>query len=230
MSKPKIIILTSRKWNEWIANDSEIRNISEPKLIASIEEFKLEALVEFEPEFIFVPHWSFVIPGAIFSKFRTVIFHMTDLPYGRGGSPLQNLIQRGQAKTKISAIECGEGLDTGAVYCKQDLDLYGSAEEIFLRASKVIRSMIVKILVERMEPIPQRGEVTEFKRRKPDESDLTGKKWENGTELYDFIRMLDAPGYPKAFIDLGEFRIELSEVFIKQEGLKGTFEIRKKIL
>ena len=30
---------------------------------------------------------------------------MTDLPYGRGGSPLQNLIIRGFESTKISAIE-----------------------------------------------------------------------------------------------------------------------------
>ncbi len=27
-------------------------------------------------------------------KFECVCFHMTDVPYGRGGSPLQNLIIR----------------------------------------------------------------------------------------------------------------------------------------
>ena len=46
-------------------------------------------------------------------------------------------------------------------------------------------------------------------------------------KAYDFIRMLDAPDYPKAFIDLHNFRIEFSDVLMKEEGLKGTFEIIK---
>ncbi len=56
---------------------------------------------------------------------------MTDLPYGRGGSPLQNLIQRGHTSTMLTALRCGAGLDTGDVYLKQPLSLHGSAEEIF---------------------------------------------------------------------------------------------------
>ncbi|TGK17548.1 methionyl-tRNA formyltransferase [Leptospira fluminis] len=211
-----------------MASDPELRTVSEPKLVVSPQELTTEFLRDWKPEFVFVPHWSFLIPKEIFSEFKTVIFHMTDLPYGRGGSPLQNLIQRGHTKTKISAIECGDGLDAGPVYCKQDLDLYGTAEEIFLRASKTIHSMILKILRERMQPIPQSGAVTEFKRRKPEESDLLSGKSRSEEDIYDFIRMLDAPGYPKAFIDMGEFRIEFSEALLKQDRIKGTFEIRKK--
>ena len=32
----------------------------------------------------------------IHENYKCIIFHMTDLPFGRGGSPLQNLISRNQ--------------------------------------------------------------------------------------------------------------------------------------
>jgi len=39
---------------------------------------------------------------------------MTDLSYGRGGSPLQNLIVRGYKDTMISALWIEKELDSGA--------------------------------------------------------------------------------------------------------------------
>jgi len=37
-----------------------------------------------------------IILKEIFENYEIILFHMTDLPYGRGGSPLQNLIVRGK--------------------------------------------------------------------------------------------------------------------------------------
>ncbi|MFM7827709.1 MAG: methionyl-tRNA formyltransferase, partial [Acidimicrobiaceae bacterium] len=34
------------------------------------------------------------------------------------------------------------------------------------------------------------------------------KSPKSAAELYDFIRMLDAEGYPHAFINAGEFKVE----------------------
>ena len=75
---------------------------------------------------VLVPHWSWIIPATIHERFEVVIFHMTDLPYGRGGSPLQNLIVRGHERTMISAIRCVEEMDAGPVYLKRELSLHGS--------------------------------------------------------------------------------------------------------
>ena len=62
---------------------------------------------------------------------------MTDLPYGRGGSPLQNLIVRGHNDTMISAKESVKKiLIQGWWLPKKPLSLLGSAEEIFIRANK----------------------------------------------------------------------------------------------
>lgn len=173
--------------------------------IGTPKELTLPRLLKLNPRYIFFPHWSHIIPSEIYNNFECVIFHMTDLPFGRGGSPLQNLIARGIRKTKISALKCNEEVDAGPIYLKRPLSLHGSAEAIYQRATKEIESMIVKILKTNPMPVPQKGKVTMFKRRKPRQSNLKGIKTLD--EAYNLIRMLDADGYPHAFLDLGPFKL-----------------------
>ncbi|UZZ08819.1 hypothetical protein NDO41_15565 [Ectopseudomonas mendocina] len=131
---------------------------------------------------------------------------MTDVPYGRGGSPLQNLIAAGHRQTKLTALQMVEEMDAGPVYTKKDLDLTGTAQEIYVRAGALSAEVIRWMVSVEPEPVPQRGEPFTFRRRTPEQSRLP----ESGdlAHLYDFIRMLDADGYPHAFLDYGEFRLE----------------------
>ena len=69
---------------------------------------------------------------------------MTDLPFGRGGSPLQNLIERGIYETKLSALRCCKELDGGDIYLKRPLSLWGTAEEIYLRAAELTKEMMIE--------------------------------------------------------------------------------------
>jgi methionyl-tRNA formyltransferase len=176
-----------------------------------------EALAELTPRWIFFPHWSWKIPSEIYQDFDCVVFHMTDVPFGRGGSPLQNLIARGFESTKLTALRCVEEMDAGPVYMKRDLSLLGTAEEILIRASTMIGDMIHEIALKSPAPVPQSGEATTFKRRTPAQSDLR-----NATtlkEAHDLIRMLDADGYPRAFADIGPFRIEFSRSSLRQDEI-----------
>lgn len=154
---------------------------------------------------IFIPHWSKIISEEIYENFECILFHMTDLPFGRGGSPLQNLIKMGFSKTKISALRVVKGIDEGPIYLKENLDLNGSATEIFERASNVIEYMINKIIETNLIPMPQIGEPTYFQRRKPFQSEIIEIGNING--LYDHIRMLDNELYPKAFLEYENFKI-----------------------
>jgi len=172
-------------------------------------DFNLENLQQLNPKKIFIPHWSQIIPETIYTSFDCVVFHMTDLPFGRGGSPLQNLIVRGYSDTKISAIKVEQKIDAGPIYLKESLGLFGTAEEILLRAAIVIEGMIIKIIQENILPTPQKGDATIFHRRKPEHGNLQGL--ESIEQIYDYIRMLDADGYPRAFIEIENFRIEFSE-------------------
>jgi methionyl-tRNA formyltransferase len=157
---------------------------------------------------IFIPHWSYIIPSEIYMNYECIVFHMTDLPYGRGGSPLQNLIVRGHKETKISALRVVKELDAGAVYLKKELSLSGTAEEIFTRANGVIEGMISEIISKDLEPKAQEGDIVKFKRRKPEDGNMNDLKDLKTT--FDYIRMLDAEGYPHAFLETSNLKLEFT--------------------
>jgi methionyl-tRNA formyltransferase len=221
----KIIIANSNYSLNNVYESIQIK--SEIEIISDKDELNHEFLDSFNPDWIFFPHWSYIIPKCIYSKFKCVVFHMTDLPFGRGGSPLQNLIVRGITDTKMSAIRVGEGIDTGDIYLKSNLSLLGRAEDIYRRAARLTVKMIHEIIEENPQPYIQRGKVTSFSRRKPHESEI--KKIESIDELYDFIRMLDAPGYPKAFIEINNFRFEFSRATLHNDNsIKADVEVKMK--
>lgn len=117
----------------------------------------------------------------------------------------------------VSAIRCVKALDSGDVYLKRPLNLNGSADEILLRASRVIESMILDILRDNPAPVPQHGEIVAFERRKPEQSNLQLEEPSSLDRMYDFIRMLDGEGYPSAFLDWGLFRLKFDSA-IRRSG------------
>jgi methionyl-tRNA formyltransferase len=217
-----------------IANSNQIHKVIEQKcinlfkaiIINDKNQLTAEELKKVKPDYIFFLHWSYVIPKDIFEKFNCILFHMTDLPYGRGGSPLQNLILNGNSETMISAIKVTEGIDTGPVFFKKSLSLAGTAEEIFLRCGKTMLKMIEEILTKGLEPLAQQGEGSTFKRRKPEESNIQALS--EIETVYDFIRMLDADGYPRAFVETEFLRFEFSRASIRKDGIIADVKIIKK--
>ena len=175
-----------------------------------------EKILKKEIDYIFFLHWSKLIPKEIYENYRCVVFHMTDLPFGRGGSPLQNLIVRGFTETKISAIRVEQGLDTGDIYLKKDLSLYGTAEEIFLRAGVVMFEMMKEITENKIIPEPQKGKPVLFKRRTPEDGSI--EHIDTIEQIYDHIRMLDAEGYPRAFLVNRTIKFEFSGATLKADG------------
>jgi methionyl-tRNA formyltransferase len=220
-----LLLLSSRPWNTALADrlsrllDRRVLSITAPSQLTP------EAVAAIDPRWIFVPHWSHWIPESIWGPWPTVIFHMTDLPYGRGGSPLQNLIQRGHSNTMLTALRCGAGLDAGDVYLKQPLSLHGSAEEIFLRADGLIEHMIERIVREAPMATPQQGEPVLFSRRSPAQSNLASCPEGDVSAWYDQIRMLDAEGYPHAFLEMHGMRLELRRVSQRSDGLHADVRI-----
>lgn len=83
------------------------------------------------------------------------------------------MIERGIENTKIFAIKVDDGIDTGDIYFKESLNLNGTVDEIFIRASQIIfNKMIPKIINEKILHKKQRGEVSQFKRRESSQSEI----------------------------------------------------------
>lgn len=202
------VVVGSKSWNRRIFDDVISEYPGQWHFINSREQLVSDRLRSLAPRYIFFLHWSWKVPEEIVKTYECVCFHMTDVPYGRGGSPLQNLIVRGHQSTKLSALRMTDEIDAGPVYLKEELNLAGSAEEIYLRANYLAAKMIDTIIRERPKPAAQTGEVVAFARRKPDQSEIQDAA--SLLTLYDFIRMLDAEGYPRAFITHRGFRYEFS--------------------
>lgn len=173
----------------------------------------LARLSETNPRYIFFPHWSWKIPPEIYQRYECVIFHMTDVPFGRGGAPLQNLIVRGFSDTQISALRCVDEMDAGPVYAKEPLSLLGTAEEILIRAASVMTRMMLSIITTNPIPVPQVGEPTIFRRRQKADGNI--EKLDSLDRVYDYVRMLDGAGYPPAFIETDSFRIEFTRASLR---------------
>lgn len=224
----RYIILSEKEWHiDLINNLRTIYYNDDWILISNKTEFILDELVKISPHKIFIPHWSYIIPSSIYSKYDCIVFHMTDLPYGRGGSPLQNLIIRGHKTTKISALKVSGGVDTGEIYIKKSLSLDGTAKDILILAALIIKEMIIEIINHNLVPVPQNGEVVEFKRRKPEEGNIINLT--NISDIYDYIRMLDCDGYPKAFIETDSIKLEFSNAnLLSDDNLIANVRIFKK--
>lgn len=217
------IVVSHKSWNKKIFDETISKYSGQWFFIEDKKELNITIINKMKPRYIFFLHWSWKVPKEIINNYECVCFHMTDVPYGRGGSPLQNLIIRGHEKTKLTALKMTEEFDTGDVYLKEDLCLSGNAEEIYIRASYLSAKMIKKIIEEEISPIPQEGEVTIFKRRKPHESEIS--QLDSLLSLHDFIRMLDAEGYPKAFIEHQGFRYEFNRSALYNGKIKADVTI-----
>ena len=222
----RYVIASEKKWNKELASTLSLKLNQEFIYINQREDLTVDVLNRIDPQYVFFPHWSHIIPSEIWQNFDCVIFHMTDLPYGRGGSPLQNLIVKGHHETKLSALKCVKELDAGPIYLKKPLSLEGRAEEIFERANSLIEGMIEEIITHEPTPKAQEGEPVFFKRRKPEQSNMN--ELQNLEEVYNHIRMLDADSYPKAFLETDQMKFEFENVIQHGKQLSAVVTITKK--
>jgi methionyl-tRNA formyltransferase len=209
MSDDTYLVAGARPWNREVF-DRRIRSLpGRWELVQERDALTPERVAQLAPRYLFFLHWSWKVPKAITGAYECVNFHMTDLPYGRGGSPLQNLIARGHRSTTLTALRMTDEIDAGPVYLRRPVSLEGLAEEIFLRVSTVAAEMIEQIIRERPEPQPQAGDAVVFERRRPPQSEIG--ETASLDELFDFLRMLDAEGYPRAFLVHRGYRYEFRQ-------------------
>lgn len=222
----RYVVVGYKPWNRRIFLEKLKDQPGEWTYIDDRESLTAAELEKLDPRYVFFFHWSWKVPSDILDNFECVCFHMTDVPYGRGGSPLQNLIVRGHRQTKLTALRMTDKFDEGPVYTKREMSLEGSsAEEIFIRATELSADIAVELARTEPTPVPQTGEPTNFKRRKPEESAMPSDA--SLQSLFDHIRMLDADGYPKAFIEHGGYRYTFNRATLYDGRVEANVVITK---
>ena len=224
--KVTYLIASSKPWHKEITKSQDLFFQDHFVWVSDKNELTLRLEELSDVRYIFFLHWNWLVPDAIWERYECVCFHMTDVPYGQGGSPLQNLIVRGHTDTKLTALRMVAAMDAGPVYTKRMLSLEGTALEIFVRAGHLSYEIMQWLIEKEPKPLDQEGESEVFQRRKPEQSRLPiiGSL----SNVYDHIRMLDAPTYPKAFIEHGDFILEFTGAVLDCEELTANVRFRKK--
>jgi len=208
---PTYLVCGTKPWNRRAFDDIISRLPGDWHFVGSQAELTADRISQLRPRYAFFLHWSHKVPDEVLDLCECVCFHMADVPYGRGGSPLQNLILAGHRDTKLTALQMTAEMDAGPVYLKEPMSLEGNAEEVYIRSTYLAARMIGRITADEPTPLPQVGEPTVFRRRSPVESEIPADL-PSLEAAYDFLRMLDAGSYPRAFLRYGLFRIEFGRV------------------
>ena len=209
----------------WFNLNSDIQKKNQIKLITKKSDLNIELLKNFNPRYIFFIHWSWIVDAKIYSSYESIVFHTAPLPYGRGGSPIQNLIMRGFKSSPVCALKMTKELDSGPIYSKIEISLEGSLNTIFKRLNNAINDLIRKIITKKIIPIEQVGSAFLFKRLTEKDNEIPCNL--NLEEIYDRIRMLDDDKYPNAYIKYGDNKIEFYDAKYKNNSLSVSCKITK---
>ena len=169
----KVAFLFDKK-NDWISNYV-------PESIFKLESFKFYFF--FDPtkiksfEIVFVLGYTKILDESFINNNKnTFLVHESDLPLGKGFSPVQWQILEGKNKIKVSLVELSKQLDSGDIIKQMDMVFNGSElyQEIRLIQANVTFKLIESFLktYPNFKKKPQSGKSTFYRRRKPYDSEL----------------------------------------------------------
>ena len=218
----KIVIACSKNW---FSLDKDIFCKDEVIFIKEKKDLTLQFLREISPKFVFFPHWNWFVDEEIIENFDCILFHTAPLPFGRGGSPIQNQIMEGITHTKLNAMVMSDKLDAGDVYCSESLTLQGSLFDVWMSIAETAVKIIKICIKDNPRPVPQKETSAKVYRRRRENS--IPKDCDSLYELYRYIQMLDAEGYDPANITFGGYNFEFSRSKFNSESIVCDVKIRK---
>ena len=160
-------------------------------------------------DFLFLVSCTQFIDAAVRARYRHVlVLHESDLPEGRGWSPVAHQILEGKSEITVSLIEAVDEIDAGDIWAQEvayipDHALSGEISDILFGVKK---RLMARALFEPITPRKQEGKPTYYKRRTPEDCRLVTHK--TIAEQFDLLRICE-PRFP-AFFELRGHRYEVT--------------------
>jgi len=169
-----------------------------------------------EGDFLFLIACQEIVGRALRERFRHVlVIHESDLPAGRGWSPLVWQVLDGAREIPVTLLEAADKVDSGRIWRQLQVGLDGSelAPEINRRVSEAKLALIDWAIRngDSVEPREQTGQPTYYPRRTPADSEIAPDT--TFAEAFDLLRIADENRYP-AFLRLRgkRYRIRIDEL------------------
>lgn len=202
----KIAILTSP--NQWFVSYAEILN---KKLGSSKLYFNHEDILE-NYDIVFILSYHKIISKEYLSKHNhNIVIHASELPQGKGWSPMFWQILEEKNEIPFSMFEVDEGVDSGNIYMLKILKLTGYElnEELRDKQANFTIDMCLDF-VENYDkykiPKPQIGQESFYLKRSEKDSRLDIDK--SIKEQFNLLRIVDNENYP-AYFEIDGYRYVL---------------------
>ena len=162
-----------------------------------IKEIK-DTLVQLKPDLFCVVAYGKILPKDILEipKLGSINVHGSLLPKYRGAAPIQWAVINGDKQTGITTMYMDEGMDTGDIILKQELEISENETtgELWNRLSKIGGELLVKTL-EKIEDgtAPRIKQAPEFTLAPMLSKEIAKIDWKNKTaiEIKNLIRGLN---------------------------------------
>lgn len=194
--------------NKWVSKNSNRHEISLVRSKADLE----------GGDILFLVSCAEIIHAKDRQKFKSsLLLHASDLPSGRGWSPVVWEIIGGAELITVSLLEVEDKVDSGRIWRKITRSvpkhaLWNEINEILFSAEIELIDLAVNEVVS-IEPQPQSLEVeaSYYRRRSPEDSKINPEQ--SIAEQFDHIRVCDPERYPAYFDMHGQrFKITLEKM------------------
>jgi spore coat polysaccharide biosynthesis predicted glycosyltransferase SpsG len=168
-------------------------------------------------DFCFLLGCSQIVPPELLKQFKHgLVVHESDLPRGRGWSPLTWQILEGANRIPVTLLEAAPKVDSGTIYAQEWLTFEGHELIDDLRLAAACATLRVCDLFIRGYPEAldrgreQIGAATRYPRRTPEDSQLDPNA--SIRSQFSLFRVVDNDRYP-AFFELGghHYRLRIEE-------------------
>lgn len=135
-----------------------------------------------------------------------IVIHASNLPQGRGWSPLTWQILEGKNDIPITLFEIGETVDSGPIYLQETLHFKGHEllEEMQQEMGFLMQRMVANYLdLYPMQGKEQTGDPTYYTRRNPMDSYVNYYGLFSSTFDFNKLRVADNERYPLFFVKDG---------------------------
>ena len=173
-------------------------------------------------DFCFCLSFSNLVPFKIRRQFKhTLVVHESDLPAGKGWSPLSWQILEGKSRIPITLFEAAEQIDSGQIYAQYWVDLEGHEliDELRAKQASATREICQWFIDHYPESLSgaraQKGKESFYMRRDSEDSKLDPYK--TIAEQFNLLRVVDNDRYP-AFFQLNGKKFYLT--IVKDESLQ----------
>lgn len=153
-------------------------------------------------EIVFILGYTTILPLDFLKRNKlNLIVHESDLPAGKGFSPVQWQVLSGKTNIPVCLLEAAEKVDSGDIILRTEMQLNGDElwSEIRQKQAQVTIKLIEQFLeaYPRFSRTPQSGNETYFEKRSEKDDELNVQK--SIAELFNQLRVADNERFPAFF-------------------------------